>query len=116
MTAAIESVIVALQSLVPSDDDSENVGRLYEIFAGFRSQSGDLLPEALYKWVSGGDSLDYHASCARQRRFRYSLAGHSPCAPKNRLTSDAFDERLGIFLGAAARPFSGDHLNECWYN
>jgi hypothetical protein len=40
MTAAIESVIVALQSLVPSDDDSENVGLLYEIFAGFRPQSG----------------------------------------------------------------------------
>ena len=40
MTDSIDLVINALQTLVPSDDDSDNVGRLYNIFEGFRSLPG----------------------------------------------------------------------------
>ncbi|MES2298652.1 MAG: hypothetical protein V4582_16525 [Pseudomonadota bacterium] len=40
MTTTIDSTIRALQSLVPSDDDAENVERLYEIFSEFRTLAG----------------------------------------------------------------------------
>jgi hypothetical protein len=36
---SIETVISDLDSFVPSNDDSANVGRLYQILEGFRSET-----------------------------------------------------------------------------
>src|SRR5437868_2568461 len=40
MTTTIDTIVRALQALVPSDDDSANVARLYEIFSEFRALTG----------------------------------------------------------------------------
>ena len=36
----VDSVIAALNAFVPSDNDVDNMHRLYQIFEGFRSQNG----------------------------------------------------------------------------
>jgi len=81
MTASIESVIVALQSLIPSDDDSENVRRLYEIFAGFRPQSGrELAMPAMFALLERFPDAELVRRVRWSTSLRPSRATRSCCA------------------------------------
>ncbi len=78
MATALESVIQELQSFVPTDDDSENVGRLYEIFKEFRSMTGrECVMPAMFKLLERFPNAEFGSPGPLVHELE-AIAGYEP--------------------------------------